>query len=175
MTNSTTTKTANAYNLKGHECTIKVGDKVRAWDFEPMPGREDAYVEGLFTGWTEDGRLLISVEEDTLYPKNARIEIATPATAIFGEWNGRLTKLDHIKYWITKATGTLAMQDGCFHMLMGSPIVPSDLDLENIIGIGEKEGASFTIELNNGNSVIFTDVKNLIDFMTNWESLSNTK
>ena len=175
--------TTDAHDLCGHECQITIGGKVRSWDFEPpMPGRKDAYIEGEFVGWHADGRLIITVEIDTLHPDGARDFIFTgaPGTMIFGEWNGRITCVNpiekpEIKYEITKAWGTLAKKDGSFHMLMGSPIIPSDLDLENVVGIGEKPGAEFKIELNNSNSVIFSDLKNLFLFMKNWEKLENTK
>lgn len=88
-----TRKTVKGFNLKGQECEIKIGDKVRAWDFEPMPDRPDYFVEGEFIGWSDDQRMRITVEQDTMYKPGHRTEILTPVLVIFGEWNGRLTKL----------------------------------------------------------------------------------
>jgi len=91
------------YSMTGHECSFLVGDRIRAWDFEPMPGREDAYVEGTFKGYSDDGRMIVTnITKDTLYGPGAsfekspaREEILTPpfGKVLFGEWNGRITKL----------------------------------------------------------------------------------
>jgi len=96
MTNSNETKIENGYNLSGKECEFTVGAKIRSWDWEPLEGREDCYVEGEFVGYSNDGRLEILVEKDTM-SEGKRIGTTTLTapfgSVIFGEWNGRITHL----------------------------------------------------------------------------------
>ena len=79
---------------------IAVGTKIRAYDFEPMEGRRDRYVEGriLRTETTELGAdfYVIECEEDSAFgPDYNRIglEVYVPME-LFMDFDGRVTPLD---------------------------------------------------------------------------------
>jgi hypothetical protein len=72
-----------------------VGKRVRAYDFEPSPGRTDRYVEGTVTSIDElRGLLVIKVEVDTCHDR-ARIVIQTPPPgSMIMDWENRVTIIE---------------------------------------------------------------------------------
>jgi len=74
---------------------IPVGTKIRAYDFEPMNGRADRYVEGTITKLYDDQYegYVVAVEKDTLHSKNERTEIIVPYEVGFLEYDERVTVL----------------------------------------------------------------------------------
>jgi hypothetical protein len=60
-----------------HSDKAEIGDKIRAWDFQPDELRPDRYIEGTVLEKTERG-YRVNVEKDTDAPKGVRTEILTP-------------------------------------------------------------------------------------------------
>ncbi len=59
------------------ESLAEVGDRIKAFDFEPFPGRPEAYAIGTVIE-KEEYCYVVGVEEDTYAPVGARIEIKVP-------------------------------------------------------------------------------------------------
>ena len=75
---------------------IQVGDFVKAYDFEPCPGRRDIYVIGEVVKIEEEtDKLKVKVYKDTTYLSKLKREfIWTPKPGyIMFEWKGRITKI----------------------------------------------------------------------------------
>jgi hypothetical protein len=85
------------------EKIAKVGDTIRAYDFKPMIGREDCYVEGLVTKIDKLGYdcFVITVTKDVfggeVQPKgeNSRVghEVFVPFQVSFMEYDARVMNL----------------------------------------------------------------------------------
>lgn len=71
---------------------MRVGDIVKSFDFEPIPGRQDRFVVGTII--ENDGQLItIKVIADTAFPEEPREEVQTPVKMFFGEHKDRITYL----------------------------------------------------------------------------------
>ena len=71
---------------------ITVGDRLRAYDFEPMPDRSKRYIEGTVRSLI-NGTYIVEVEVDTLYSSSdARTEVIVPMKTLF-DWEGRVIKI----------------------------------------------------------------------------------
>ena len=82
------------FKHQGH----KVGQKIRAYDFEPISGRPDMYVEGVITHAVLDGtqdapyaHYLISVTKDTT--RGQRTGVYVPMEVSMFEWDGRVSAI----------------------------------------------------------------------------------
>lgn len=80
------------------EALAKVGDTIKAFDFQPMPDREDRYVVGVVTarGMTKQGYVAytISVTEDSAYERGMRREVYVPYETSFMDYDGRITLVE---------------------------------------------------------------------------------
>ena len=80
---------------------VQQGDVIRAYDFKPMVGRDDCFVEGAVfdTNNTEQGYLAykIRVTRDSWEPEGEQgrkgIEIFVPWRVSFNEYQGRIINL----------------------------------------------------------------------------------
>jgi len=80
---------------------VQQGDVIRAYDFKPMVGRDDCFVEGevLDTNNTEQGyqAYKIRVTRDSWEPEGEQgrkgIEIFVPWRVSFNEYQGRIINL----------------------------------------------------------------------------------
>lgn len=72
-----------------------VGSKVRSYDFEPIPGRADSYVEGTITAHITDGThsLVVTVETDSVFEKGVRDTVFAPLNVAFMEYAGRIVSV----------------------------------------------------------------------------------
>ena len=68
---------------------LKIGDRVRAWDHEEREGVRPMFIVGQIVE-LEDDMIVVDVEIDTVFPKNARTQIRTPLNMIFGDWDKRI-------------------------------------------------------------------------------------
>ena len=80
-----------------HANEANVGDTVRSWDFKPMEGRGDCYVEGIVFK-KEAGLYHIAVQNrvwdgEDVAPMPGEI-VQTAFESFFMEWEGRITKLE---------------------------------------------------------------------------------
>ena len=81
--------------------TIVEGDVIRAYDFKPMAGREDCFIEGevIDAHSTEQGyqAYRIRVTRDSWEPEGEQgrkgIEMFVPWTVSFNEFQGRVMNL----------------------------------------------------------------------------------
>ena len=81
--------------------TIVDGDKIRAYDFKPMQGREDCFIEGevLDSGDISQGyqAYRIRVTRDSWEPEGSQgrkgIEMFVPWRVSFNEFQGRVMNL----------------------------------------------------------------------------------
>lgn len=65
---------------------VKIGDRVRSWDFEPIPHPDypDRYVEGVIEYYYADvGLFKMIVDKDTAYPEDPRDVVHFPAHMLF--------------------------------------------------------------------------------------------
>jgi hypothetical protein len=91
----------NKKELKMVGLTVVEGDTIRAYDFKPMTGREDCFVEGqvLETNNTEHGyqAYKIRVTRDSWSDSEDKgrvgIEIFVPWRVSFSEFQGRIMNL----------------------------------------------------------------------------------
>lgn len=74
------------------EGKFSVGDMVRAYDFIPMEGCPDRFVEGVVREINHDG-YVIEVTKDTVFTKNPRPEILAPFEVFFMEFDERISKV----------------------------------------------------------------------------------
>jgi len=84
---------------------IAVGDLIRAYDFEPIPGRPDMYVVGIVKeiGWIRNEYIGYTIEcvYDTMYKVAGANEICSrvgrtvyvPVQLMIMEFDGRVTKI----------------------------------------------------------------------------------
>lgn len=82
--------------MKKSNDDLRVGDLVKAFDFEPCEGRPDKFVVGRIVGFDEELYMIkmidIEVISDTLYPDKPRDMISTPSEILF-DWENRITYL----------------------------------------------------------------------------------
>ena len=76
-------------NTMKNRKSLKIGDRVRAWDHEEREGVRAMFVVGTITE-IEDDMILVDVEIDTVFEKGARTQIRTPLEMIFGDWDKRI-------------------------------------------------------------------------------------
>ena len=80
-----------------HANEANVGDTVRSWDFKPMEGRGDCYVEGIVFK-KEDGLYHIAVQNRVFDGEEVGAQsgemVQTAFETLFMEWAGRITKLE---------------------------------------------------------------------------------
>lgn len=71
------------------------GQKIRAFDFEPMEGRRDRYVEGeiIEVVYGDFYAYRVQVEVDTMAPAGARTEVLVPFETTF-DFDGRVVLLE---------------------------------------------------------------------------------
>lgn len=72
------------------EGKFTIGEYVRAYDFQPIEGYPERFVEGLITEVTRDG-YVIKVLKDTVFTKNPRPEIVAPFEVFFMEFDNRIS------------------------------------------------------------------------------------
>lgn len=78
---------------------FEVGDRIRAFDFEPCEGRPDRYIEGKILEVDRDGgavgyaHYVVEVELDTSAPPGARLAVLVPMQTLF-DYAGRVTRID---------------------------------------------------------------------------------
>lgn len=78
---------------------FQTGDKVRAYDFEPMAGRRPRYAEGVISEVRKKGspqhpfaHYVLIVDVDTLFDEHPRGTVYVPmGTAM--DWEGRIIKV----------------------------------------------------------------------------------
>jgi|LWDU01.1.fsa_nt_gi hypothetical protein len=56
---------------------LKVNDRVKAFDFQPIEGRDDSYIDGVITE-VKDYTYIIRVIKDSVFPKGSRKIVETP-------------------------------------------------------------------------------------------------
>lgn len=76
---------------------FKRGDIIRAWDFEPMPGRTNRYVTGPVLEVNRNGtpdmpfaHYRVEVVMDTAFPTNPRPEVFVPMEMMMMDWDTRV-------------------------------------------------------------------------------------
>lgn len=83
-----------------HEGKAKVGEKIRAYDFEPREGVGERYVEGWIKKITNSREqplatgYLITVTLDTLCEPGERTEVFVPMETSFMDWDDRVAKVE---------------------------------------------------------------------------------
>ena len=78
----------------------KVGQKIRAYDFEPLPDRPDSYIEGIIKE-VKDNLYIVHVTHDTdserrterNYEFNFRYEVHVPKQVLFSEHENRVKRI----------------------------------------------------------------------------------
>lgn len=78
---------------------FKIGDRIRAEDFEPRPGRGDCFVEGVIIYTMHGGNAIaIQCTRDVFdgVEKTDRIghQVHTATQMMFGDWESRLQLLE---------------------------------------------------------------------------------
>jgi len=80
---------------------FKVGDQIKAFDFQPRAEIGERYIVGTIEAvdCMEQGALTyrVRVIEDTAAPKGARIIVMVPYEVSFLEWDGRVTLVEEGK------------------------------------------------------------------------------
>ena len=80
------------------ENTAEVGDTIKAFDFEPIPGRGQSFIMGVVTakGMTEYGvkGYTIDVGVDSVYQEDPRTVAVVPFQVMFLEFDNRVTKIN---------------------------------------------------------------------------------
>tara|TARA_R110000787_G_scaffold16330_1_gene49659 strand:+ start:6050 stop:6325 length:276 start_codon:yes stop_codon:yes gene_type:complete len=83
--------------------TAEIGDTIRSFDFKPMPGRNDSYVEGVVVdkGITKNGFMGFTVKVtkrvfgdivDEILSDNSK-EIMAPFEMSFLDWDARIQNI----------------------------------------------------------------------------------
>lgn len=88
--------------MEKFESTAEVGDLVKCYDFRPMEGRPERFVvgrvveKGFLTEYSMVG-YRVAVLKDTVFTgEDMRDEIATAFEMMFGEFDGRITKVETV-------------------------------------------------------------------------------
>jgi hypothetical protein len=78
------------------ENSARIGDSIRAFDFMPMPGRDDCYIEGTIVDINHDAGFKAFVIECTNDTFQSRVgqTIFVPMQVSFMEYEGRVVKLN---------------------------------------------------------------------------------
>ena len=80
-----------------HANEANVGDTVRSWDFKPMEGRGDCFIEGIVIG-KDDMLFEIAVQKRVFDGDVVDVTpgetVRTAFKTLFMEWAGRITKLE---------------------------------------------------------------------------------
>lgn len=80
------------------EGKFSVGDRIRAYDFEPRVGVPDRFVEGVITEVGNDfngvAGYVVKVDVDSVFTKNPREEIIAPYECLFMEFDGRIVSAE---------------------------------------------------------------------------------
>lgn len=71
---------------------FKIGDLVKSFDFEPMQGRTDRFVQGFIDDITDDGRFEIRVTFDST--DQDRQIVFTPIELFVTEFDGRIQSVN---------------------------------------------------------------------------------
>jgi len=71
---------------------VKIGDYIRAFDFEPMQGRPDRFIEGFVTS-IENEIAVVHVIKDTCFPLGTRLTVNVPLNLPFSDFKNRITVL----------------------------------------------------------------------------------
>lgn len=86
--------------MKKRHSGFQVGQRIKAYDFEPMPGRDERYVIGTIKEAIDDPKpgeipdyacYYVIVEEDTLFPEEPRTTVFVPMEIYPGEYKDRIT------------------------------------------------------------------------------------
>ena len=72
-----------------YQNVANVGQKIKAYDFQPLDGRPEAFAIGTVIE-KKDYSYVVSVEEDTYAPAGVRQEIEVPFQTSFLEFEGRV-------------------------------------------------------------------------------------
>ena len=79
-----------------HKHTALLGDIVRSYDFQPMPGRGESYVEGIVIRKT-DYSYTIAVQKRLFAGEVEMVAVGetveTHFKIFFGDWEGRIANL----------------------------------------------------------------------------------
>lgn len=79
---------------------IKVGSKIRAYDFKPMSDRPDSFVEGVITaaGMVPEGGMAytIDVTADSVFESGGRTVVHVPMQVAFLEYDNRIEVLETV-------------------------------------------------------------------------------
>ena len=77
------------------ENVAEVGNKIKAYDFQPMEGRPDRFLVGIVTnkGKTPLGfaGYTVTVTESAGYAERVGLEMFVPFGMVFDEWDGRVS------------------------------------------------------------------------------------
>jgi len=78
-----------------YEDLFKIGDTIRAYDFEPIDDRPEMYVEGVIVGIHDEEfkGYILDVKVDTVFIERPRLEVVAPMEISFMEFVGRLRKV----------------------------------------------------------------------------------
>jgi hypothetical protein len=80
-----------------HEITAQIGDTIRSYDFQPMEGRGQCFVEGIVIN-KHDFMYEIAVQkrvwDDELEAVQSGETVQTPWSMVMGEYEDRITKLE---------------------------------------------------------------------------------
>ena len=91
-----------------HSYKAKIGDIIRAFDFKPMAGRDDAFVEGIVeeVNCTEPGyncfKITVTADKFQKYETKAKKEnrvgriVFVPHQTSFMEYDGRIMNLSKV-------------------------------------------------------------------------------
>jgi len=77
--------------IMNYKNKANTGDKIKAFDFQPMEGRDDRYVVGTIIN-KDDYSYTIQVEKDTNAPEGYRIEVIVPFV-VMCDFENRITKV----------------------------------------------------------------------------------
>lgn len=69
--------------------SLKVGDRVRCWDFEEREGVRSRFIVGTISEIFA-GMIHVDVEIDTVFYNGERTQIRTPLEMAFGDWDYRI-------------------------------------------------------------------------------------
>jgi hypothetical protein len=89
--------------MTNFENTAEIGDTIRSFDFKPMPGRNDSYVEGVVVekGITKNGFMGFTIKVtkqvfgdivDEILSDNSK-EIMAPFEMSFLDWDARIQNI----------------------------------------------------------------------------------
>lgn len=85
---------------------LEVGQRIRAYDFEPLPHRKERYAEGVIAEVLTPDEMQrremqpvaayrVVVDVDTVFTENPRPEVFVPFECGMFEWDGRVVVIEH--------------------------------------------------------------------------------